>query len=357
MTTKRERAPRQADVARLAGVSQSAVSRVVSGDLARIPVSTQERIRAAVRELGYVPNPAARSLRGRRNSLLGVHTFEPVFSRARDGFYVDFLLGIEARAEETGNDLVLFTSAAGGEGSRSVYRAGVNRLGMADGSILLGVATDVMELARLASEGYPFIHIGRRDVPGAEISCVAPDYRAAAAEVVAHLVQLGHTRFAYLRDHHGLPPYEDRRSGYAAALSSHELRDVSPGALGRAGLVDSWIDDMVANGTTAVVAESVWLADRLVSGLAARGRQVPSDVSVAVLETRAPDSAVAWDCLVIPREEVGRVAVDRLIALIEDPGADPTTTWVPCSMAPGETIAAAPSSTSTSTTTIKESSS
>ncbi|GAB2601600.1 LacI family DNA-binding transcriptional regulator [Pseudactinotalea suaedae] len=342
MTGKRERAPRQADVARLAGVSQSAVSRVVSGDLARIPIATQERIRAAVRELGYVPNPAARSLRGRRNSLLGVHTFEPVFSRARDGFYVDFLLGIEARAEETGNDLVLFTSAAGGEGSRSVYRSGVNRLGMADGSILLGVATDVMELARLAGEGYPFVHIGRRDVPGAEISCIAPDYKTAAAEVVAHLVNLGHRRFAYLRDHHGLPPYEDRRSGYAAAMASHGLWDTSPGALGRAGLVEEWIDEMVANGTTAVVAESVWLADRLVAGLAARGRQVPLDVSVAVLETRASDSPIAWDCLVIPRTEVGRVAVDRLIELIDEPGTEPLTTWVPCSMAPGQTIAAAP---------------
>ncbi|ACQ80968.1 transcriptional regulator, LacI family [Beutenbergia cavernae DSM 12333] len=341
MTARRERPPRQADVARLAGVSQSAVSRVVSGDLARIPAATQDRIRLAVRELGYVPNPAARSLRRRRNSLLGVHTFEPVFSRARDGFYVDFLLGIEERAEESGNDLVIFTSAAGGDGSRSVYRSGVNRLGIADGSILLGVATDAHELARLAAEGYPFVHIGRREVPGAQIPCVVPDYRAAAAEVVGHLVELGHRHFAYLRDHHGMPPYDDRRSGYAAALSAHRLRDVSPGAQGRAGITDEWIDRIADGPTTAVVAESVWLADRLVAGLAARGLSVPRDVSVAVLETREPDSAIAWDCLVIPREEIGRIAVDRLIDIFEDPGQDASMTWVPCSMAPGDTIAAA----------------
>ena len=96
------KAPRQSDVARLAGVSQSAVSRVVSGDVDRIPAETRDRILAAVKDLGYVPNAAARNLRNKRNRLLGVHTFEAVFPHARDDFYVEFLLGIEERAEEIG---------------------------------------------------------------------------------------------------------------------------------------------------------------------------------------------------------------------------------------------------------------
>ncbi|TDE89287.1 LacI family transcriptional regulator [Occultella glacieicola] len=341
---RRDRPVRQSDVARLAGVSQSAVSRVVSGDLARIPAATAERIREAVRELGYVPNPAARSLRGRRNSLLGVHAFEPLFQWARDGFYLDFLLGIEERAEETGNDLVLFTSATGRHGSGTVYTSEMNRLGMADGSILLGVASDPHELARLAGDGYPFVHVGRRDVPGVEISCVIPDYRTASVEVVTRLAELGHRTLTYLRDPNENEPYQDRRAGYQAALAELGLEDDSPGAAGRSGFDDSSVEDLLRRGSTAVVAESVWLAEQMMAALTARGLTVPTDVSVAVLETRSPDSAVEWDCLVIPRLEVGRRAVDQLIELVEDPRTPPTQTWVPCSMAPGTTITIAKTS-------------
>jgi DNA-binding LacI/PurR family transcriptional regulator len=337
-TARRDRPVRQSDVARLAGVSQSAVSRVVSGDLTRIPPVTAERIRAAVRELGYVPNPAARSLRGRRNSLLGVHAFEPLFQWARDGFYLEFLLGIEERAEETGNDLVLFTSATGRSGAGTVYSSGMNRLGMADGSILLGVASDPHELARLSADGYPFVHVGRRDVPGVEISCVIPDYRTASAEVVAQLAGLGHRTFTYLRDPNDNEPYQDRRAGYQTALADLGLRDDSPGAAGRSGFGDDSVEELLRSGSTAVVAESVLLAEQMAAALAARGLTVPTDVSIAVLETRAPDSAVAWDCLVIPRLELGRRAVDQLIELVEDPSTGPKQTWVPCSVAPGSTI-------------------
>lgn len=161
------KAPRQSDVARLAGVSQSAVSRVVSGEVDRIPVETRDRILAAVKELGYVPNAAARNLRNKRNRLLGVHTFESVFPHAREDFYFEFLLGIEERAEEIGYDLVLFTSTGTSDGRRRIYRDGTNRLNLADGTVLLGAATDREELARLWHDGYLFVHIGRREVPGA----------------------------------------------------------------------------------------------------------------------------------------------------------------------------------------------
>ena len=75
------RRPRQADIARLAGVSQATVSYVLNGRTDRpvIPQQTQERVLAAARELGYVANPSARSLAGGSNRLIGVYTFESVF--------------------------------------------------------------------------------------------------------------------------------------------------------------------------------------------------------------------------------------------------------------------------------------
>lgn len=344
-TPKRRRAPRQSDVAKVAGVSQSAVSRVVNGDeeAGRIPEETRRRILAAVKELGYVPNPAARNLRRKLNNLLGVHTFESVFPHAREDFYFEFLLGIEERAEETGYDLVLFTSTgAGGDGRRRVYRDGTNRLNLADGSVLLGVSTDRAELARLAAEGYPFVHIGRREVPGAEIPCIVPDYRAAAASIVEGLVARGHRNFAYLREDLELEPYDDRRSGYRDAVTARGLRDRSPGYGGEPGLTPEWLDELAAGDETAVVAESVRLAHTLRDGLAERGLRVPQDVSVAVLEATDPRDPVRWDCLQIPRQEIGRLAVDRLISMIVNHEDRVASLLVPCAVLIGETIADAP---------------
>ncbi|MET7339409.1 LacI family DNA-binding transcriptional regulator [Nonomuraea sp. NPDC005650] len=344
MTPKRRgQAPRQSDVARLAGVSQSAVSRVISGDVdaARIPPETRQRVLAAIKELGYVPNPSARNLRNKRNQLIGVHTFEAVFPHARDDFYFDFLLGIEERAEETGFDLVLFTSTGAGDGRRRVYRDGTNRLNLADGSVLLGVATDRAELARLWADGYPFVHIGRREVPGAEIPCVIPDYRSATIGIVDKLAGHGHRRFAYLREPLEMEPYADRRDGYREAVERLGLIDRSPGFRGESGLTDDWIDEIARGGETAVVSESVRLAEHLLGGLNARGVRVPEDISVAVLEADGEGTSARWDSLEIPRVAIGRIAVDRLIDMLDKPDQPATSLLVPCPIVPGTTISAA----------------
>ncbi|WP_243744646.1 LacI family DNA-binding transcriptional regulator [Streptomyces hainanensis] len=340
---RRDRAPNQADVARLAGVSQSAVSRVVSGDAesARISEETRRRIFDAVRELGYVANPAARAMRKKRTNLLGVHTFEAVFPHAREDFYFDFLLGIEERAEETGFDLVLFTSTgAGGDGRRMVYRDGTNRLGLADGSVLLGVSTDRAELSRLWFDGYPFIHIGRREVPGADIPCVIPDYEAVTADIVGKLAALGHRRFGYLREDKEMEPYTDRRRGYARAVREFGITDDSPGFRGEPELSEEWLDRLATGCETAVVTESVRLANALRARLAARGLRVPDDLSVAVLEGAWDQPDGRWESLEIPRIEIGRIAVDRLIAMLDAPGRRVDSLLVPCSISAGTTVAA-----------------
>ena len=338
---RREKAPSQADVARLAGVSQSAVSRVVSGDpaTARIPEETRRRVFDAVSELGYVANPAARAMRKQRNNLLGVHTFERVFPHAREDFYFDFLLGIEERAEEIGFDLVLFTSTGvGGDGERKIYRNGTNRLNLADGAILLGVSTDRGELARLWYEGYPFVHIGRREVPGAEIPQIIPDYRTASGQIVERLAALGHRRLGYVRDFKEMEPYADRREGYAEAVERLGLTDTSPGFLGTPGLQEAWLDEVARGGTTAIITEAVGLAQSLRQGLATRGLKIPDDVSVAVLEGAPADLEGQWDSLVIPRIEIGRTAVDWLHAMLDDPKKRTESLLVPCSLIQGTTV-------------------
>ncbi|MEV0631080.1 LacI family DNA-binding transcriptional regulator, partial [Nonomuraea wenchangensis] len=78
---RRQRRPTQVDIAKHAGVSQATVSLVLSGGAVsdQIAESTRQAVLAAAAELGYSVNIAARSLKGGRNHLLGLYTFEPVF--------------------------------------------------------------------------------------------------------------------------------------------------------------------------------------------------------------------------------------------------------------------------------------
>src|SRR3954466_10319960 len=139
----------QAHVARLAGVSQAVVSMVLNGsDSLRITPETRDRVQQVLRETGYTVDIMGRRLRGGTNQILGVFTYEAVFPSGSADFYGPFLGGIEEEAEAQGFDLLLFTSPGRRQGRRKVYEQGSNRLGIADGCILLGRHTDRDELDR-----------------------------------------------------------------------------------------------------------------------------------------------------------------------------------------------------------------
>jgi DNA-binding LacI/PurR family transcriptional regulator len=220
------RRPRIADVARLAKVSPAVVSIVVNGrtdSTIRISPETKLRVWQAVQETGYVANPVAQRLAHGKNRLLGVFTHEPVFPVDQRSFYYPFLVGIEREAEARGYDLLLFTSAHGADGVRSIFRDGANRLLVASGSVLLGWAQDRGEIRRLAEANYPFTYVGRREIEGLSIPFAAADYAAATEQIVDHLVQLGHRRILYLSS---LPEREagiDRRLGFVRAMLRHGL--------------------------------------------------------------------------------------------------------------------------------------
>ena len=96
MTSRRGGRPRQADIARMAGVSQATVSLVLGGSQTAqaLTPDTRRRVLDAARELGYVADPAARRLVSRNNRLLGVYTFMATFRVDFRNSYYPFLVGV-----------------------------------------------------------------------------------------------------------------------------------------------------------------------------------------------------------------------------------------------------------------------
>jgi DNA-binding LacI/PurR family transcriptional regulator len=316
----RPRIPRQSDIARLAGVSQATVSMVLNDRAGanRIPETTQSRIREAMAELGYVPNIAAQSLRGGRSGLIGVHTFERVFPTAPDDYYREFLNGIEERAVESGLDLVLFASTRKPDGTRSIYGSGSNRMRLADGAIILGFEKNDDEIVRLADEGFPFVFIGHREVPGVAIPFVTADYAAAMQPVVRMLESAGHRRVTYLAAPlRGFAQHE-RLEGFQAAAG---FESCTVEVLDESEVTAEWVRGQLAAGATALVAETFDLARALRTALDAAGLRAPQDVSVISLDSD-PRGEGPFSHVRVPRREMGRRAVELLLAVIDgDAGA------------------------------------
>ena len=330
----------QRDIARIAGVSQAAVSMVLNGGesaITRIPAETRERVLSAIRETGYVADPIARRMAAGRNQILGVFTYEPAFPSAQADFFAPFLLGIEEAAQERGYDLLLMTGSSGGQ--KKIFGENV-RLRLADGCIVLGREFDRDELARLVAGDYPFVAIGRREDAGGPVPYCGADYVTPTTALVSRAVGLGHKRFAYVGPTEGAESSIDRWQGFRAALSdgaemAAQLDAVEPSP-------DDMLEAIISSGATAAVFAE--LSDAVkVRGLArARDIEVPRDLSILVLgrHERAAETGTRFTTFHIPREEMGREAARMLVQRIEgDSSAEQVL--LNCELVDGETLAPA----------------
>ena len=338
---------RLADVAKHAGVSiataSAVIAHVTNGNI-RVSPETHQRVLAAAAELGYVANPAARRLAGGRNRILGIFTFEPIFPLQHHDFFYPFLLGIEEEAERHGYQLLLFTTVTDAQGQRSIYHDETNLLYMADGSILLGLNEKKDELRRLQEEGYPFVYVGRRELPGVAISYAAADYKAATADLVCRLAALGHRRIVYVGYPHRIESSLDREGGFHLGCQqcslpevSHAVQRIMADAI-NPQRVQTWLDQ----GVSAALVEVDDQCQALLTVLRQLGLAVPKDFSIVMLGDPhyTWDSSPDWTMFTVPRREMGMEAVRLLVQRLERPAdAIPRTVSLPCKFVAGQTIA------------------
>lgn len=341
MSTAFLKRPTQSDVAKHAQVSPAIVSLVLNGRLdgnVRISAQTQERVWQSIRELGYVPNPVARSLAGGHNHLLGVFTYEAIFPLEQHDFYYPFLLGIEQEAAQQGYDLLLFTRSNLPGGQRAIFHQGVNRLKLSDGAILLGLNSDKHELAQLQQEGFPFVYIGRKEVPGHSLSYVAADYASATQQLVEHLLGLGHRKLLFLHVRASSESSQDRQAGYNRAFAEYGL-EVSPHSLipfdeDQEPQLETWLKQ----GISAIVCERPRLALKVLQKAEQLGVRIPGELSLASLGDAAGSPELT--AIQIPRQQMGSQAVRLLLerlAGLRDP--TPKRVVLPCQLVVGQTTA------------------
>jgi DNA-binding LacI/PurR family transcriptional regulator len=297
------------DVARLAGVSPSTVSRALSMPGVVNP-ATRARVMAAADSLGYAPNKAARGLITGRTGNIGL-----VVPDLANPFFPSVVKGVQARAGESDVAVFLADSDENATTEIGLVRALAKQV---DGMILCSPRSSDHELIGLAQETN--VVLINRLVEG--VPAVTFDNEEAMRLAVDHLVALGHRRIAWVGGPKTSWSNKHRMIGLFAAAhdSGVELAPVGWFQPSYDGGIAA-ADQVVAKRATAVVAYNDLIAIGLLARLHARGISVPDDVSVVGVDDIAMSRMArpALTTVRLPKQKAGRLAVELLLGLLDDP--------------------------------------
>lgn len=305
---------RLADVAKVARVDPSVVSRVINGD-GRLVIKeeTRERVLAAIRELNYHPNAAARSLRTAHSGAFGL--LIPDFANP---IYAEIIKGAEEAAGES-RSLLLTATARTDRAERYVEMLISGRV---DGLLLAAGTLDPSVIAAMVASGRPVVSVNQR-IRGIQRAILADD-EGASRLAVNHLRELGHTRIAHIRGPADSDTAKRRLSGYRRAMKAASL-EAGPVA-GDGYTVDAGGAAMrelleLEVRPTAVVVANVAAAVGALSAAVHAGLQLPRDMSVVAIHDipLAENLVPALTTVRMPLPQMGAAGVR---AIVDDSEAD-----------------------------------
>jgi DNA-binding LacI/PurR family transcriptional regulator len=306
------RPPSLADVAKQAGVSHQTVSRVLN-DSPLVREETRVRVLAAIEELGYRRNMAARMLATTRSARIGVISSHLVL-------YGPSM--ITAAVQDAGHEAGYDVSLVGlSEFSRESLRDAVDRL--------LDQAVEALVVAVAQRDALAATHDLQLAIPVVVVQGVAPgqpmaagiDQEAGARAATAHLLDLGHRHVAHVTGPMDWVEAEQRRAGWRAAQSD---RGLLPGP----ELTGDWSAEsgyvagrQIAEDTdvTAVFVANDDMALGVLKALHESGRRVPEDVSVIGFDD-VPEAGYYWPALTTVNQDfsaLGRCAVELTLRALD----------------------------------------
>lgn len=298
------------DVARLAGVSQSAVSRVFTPG-ASASKRTVEKVHAAAEKLGYRPNPLARALITGRTRIIGL-----VVAYLENQFYPMALERLSRALQERGYHILVFLAENSTEKVPEVMQELIDY--RVDGIITASVAMTNDLTARMTALGIPVVNFNRgQDDP--RLTDITSDNVAGARRATRFLVQAGHRRIAHVMGWQGSSTGRDRAEGFRQAMAEAGLNPIA--------MIDGMYDrDTAARVTRELCAgpdrpDAIFVGndhmafavmDELRFGL---GLRVPEEVSVIGYDDVPMASWPAYGLTTI-RQPVNRMVAATIEALL-----------------------------------------
>ncbi|AZM79445.1 LacI family DNA-binding transcriptional regulator [Streptomyces sp. KPB2] len=320
----RERTASMADVARLAGVSSQTVSRVSNG-YAGVTEETRRQVLAAMKELGYRPNSAARALKRGEFRTIGVITF----SLATTG-NVRTLEAIATSAASEGYAVTLLPVAVP---TQDEVRGAFSRLEeLAVDAVIVIMEVHLLDAASLTLPPHVQVVVVDSDA-GDHYTVVDTDQAGGSRAAVRHLLDLGHDTVWHLAGPEGSFAAQRRTDAWRRTLTEAGRTppplvrgDWSAESGYRAGLELAAREEC-----TAVFAANDQMALGLLRALHARGRRVPEDVSVIGFDDIPEAGSFLPPLTTVHQDfaEVGRLCVAAVLRKMRETGPERGTTLVP----------------------------
>jgi LacI family transcriptional regulator len=207
------------EIAKRLNLSVGAVSRALDG-YPDISAETRQKVVEMAREMGYVPNHAARQLRKKKTDTLGY--IMPVHSpRFADSFFSEFIEGLGDETTDKGYDLLISTAPPGSEKEKTIYQQWVQGRKV-DGLVLNRIFENDWRIQYLKSQQMPFSSL-ENDGSCESGLCVVVDSVNGMIQLVDHVVQRGFRRLAFIGGSHGLHIHNGRLTGFQKGLERYNL--------------------------------------------------------------------------------------------------------------------------------------
>ena len=273
-----KRKPTQADVARMAGVSQTTVSLVLNHHTdASIPAQTIAKVWEVINQLGYVPNRAAQTLRTQKS-----YTIAAIIPDITNPFYPAFARGIQDVADQHGYNLVLYNSD--GDASKEAQCLISAQQSHVDGIVGVFFHLRVRDLKAVLESNLPIVRFvpARTQTGDLPLDSLYLDNETAARDVVRFLVERGHRHLAIVTGEAG--PGNARLHGFQQGLIQHGLSAEyfieSHDFTETGGLTSVQKLLSYQPRPTAVFAANDLLAIGLMQGIQEAGLRVPDDLAI-----------------------------------------------------------------------------
>lgn len=312
--------PTLEEVAARAGVGRGTVSRVINGS-PRVSDATRAAVEAAVAELGYVPNTAARALAANRTDAIAMVVPEPETRFFSEPYFSDILKGVGAQLSDTEMQLLLIFAGNDRERRRLAQYLAAHRV---DGVLLVSVHADDPLPDLLSQLEIPAVISGPRS-EHETLPSVDSDNYGGGRSAVEHLIERGRTRIATITGRLDVYGAQRRVDGYRDALEDAgrevDERLIVPGDFTEEGGRRAMAELLTrCPDLEAVFAGSDVMAAGARQVLREAGHRIPEDVALVGYD----DSAIArhmdppLTSVRQPIEEMGRAMIDLLLDEIAD---------------------------------------
>ena len=321
------------------------VSRVIN-NTGNIREETRERVLDAIEKLNYHPNSLARGLNNNRINSIGIATSlsSSHILVASSPFFHGLLNGIESSLMKHQSDLVISTRR-GHKGTSDYFRLFYER--KVDGIILISTYLDPSDVEEMLANKIPCVVIGTR-VDSDRIVCIDSDNFQAGKEITERLIEKGHRKIGFIRVSEQNSNVEERYRGFREAMKTHGLEpgeehifSVRMEEEEEAGRRVMKAVAAMADPPTAVIASNDFLAIGMIREAQCLGIPIPGDLSVVGFDAMETGRVIQPSLYSMrqPLGEMGFLAAETLIRLIEDSHDAGSSRIFPMEPVPGDSMA------------------